>query len=101
MTTDDFVKSITSDDISTIVTKFFDELMVLYHVIGNRQDIDICTDNSGMPISFVLLMESESEAIKLTDGLNGTCFSVYGSRYDIEMSCKDATVNTIIRRASK
>lgn len=100
MTTDDFVKSITSDDITTVITKFFDELMVLYHVVGNRQDIDICTDNSEMPISFVLLMESESEAIKLADSLNGTSFTVYGILYDIEMSSNDSSVTTIIRRAS-
>lgn len=100
MTTDDFVKSITSDDITTVITKFFDELMVLYHVVGNRQDIDICTDNSEMPISFVLLMESESEAIKLAEGLNGTSFTVYGVLYSIEMSNNDSTVTTIIRRAS-
>lgn len=100
MATDDFVKSITSDDIATIVTKHFDELMVLYHVVGSRQDVDICTDNSKMPISFVLLMESESEAIKLTENLNGTYFSVYGVSYDISMTRNEASITTVIKKSS-
>ena len=32
MTTEDFVKAITSDDIVQVVTQCFDELMVLYHI---------------------------------------------------------------------
>ena len=79
--TDEFVKSITSDDICHLVTKCFDELMVLYHIVGSRQDIEICTDNSKMPISFMLLMESESDAIKLTESMNGLDFSVYNEKY--------------------
>ena len=100
MTTEDFVKAITSDDITKVVTQCFDELMVLYHIIGTRQDIDICTDNSKMPISFILLMESESDAIKLTESMNGLDFSVYGSSYIIGMSCTGATIHTTIRKVS-
>lgn len=98
--TDDFVKSITSDDIPYLVTKCFDELMVLYHLIGNRQDIEICTDNSEMPISFVLLMESESDAIKLTEAMNGLDFSVFDTQYIVNMTCSNASIHTIIRKAS-
>lgn len=100
MTTEDFVKAITSDDIVQVVTQCFDELMVLYHIVGTRQDIDICTDNSKMPISFILLMESESDAIKLTESMNGLDFSVYGSSYIIGMSCTGATIHTTIRKVS-
>ena len=100
MTTEEFVKGITSDDISQVVTQCFDELMVLYHAVGTRQDIDICTDNSKMPISFVLLMESESDAIKLTESMNGMDFSVYGVSYIINMTCNGASIQTIIRKAS-
>ena len=100
MTTEDFVKAITSDDIVQVVTQCFDELMVLYHIVGTRQDIDICTDNSKMPISFILLMESESDAIKLTESMNGLDFSVYESSYIIGMSCTGATIHTTIRKVS-
>lgn len=100
MTTEDFVKGITSDDITQVVTQCFDELMVLYHMVGTRQDIDICTDNSKMPISFVLLMESESDAIKLTENMDGMDFSVYGVSYIINMTCNGASIHTIIRKAS-
>lgn len=98
MTTDEFVKAITSDDITQVVNQCFDELMVLYHIVGTRQDIDICTDNSKMPISFVLLMESENDAIKLTESMNGLDFSVYGDLYSISMSCSGASIHTNINR---
>lgn len=101
MNSEEFVKSITSDDIARVITKSFDEVMVLYHLVGTRQDIDICTDNSNMPISFVLLMESESDAIKLTESMNGMDFTVFGTGYTVAMSCNGASIHTnIIRKAS-
>lgn len=101
MSTVDFVKSITSDDIAKDVVMCFDELMVLYNIIGNRQDIDICTDSSKLPISFNLLMESEKDAISLTDTMNGLDFSVYSNRYIIAMIRSGATIITVIRKASQ
>lgn len=98
--TDDFVRSITSDDIATVVTHCFDELMVLYHLIGDRQDIEICTNDSSMPISFTILMESEDDAIKLTEAMNGCNFSVYSTLYGVEMSRSNSSIHTIIRPAS-
>lgn len=100
MTTEEFVNAISADDIPSIVTQCFDELMVLYHIVGTRQDIDICTDNSKMPITFLLLMESESDAIKLTESMNGMDFSVYGVTYIISMTCQGTNVRTEIRKAS-
>lgn len=99
MTTDEFVKAISSDDIASVVTHCFDELMVLYHIVGTRQDIDICTSNSNSPIAFMLLMDSESDAIKLTESMNGLDFSVYGSTYVVSMTCTGATIHTLIRKA--
>lgn len=96
--TDDFVKSISSDDIPSIITHCFDELMVLYHMVGNRQDIEICADGK-MPISFMILMESEDDAIKLIDAMNGLDFSVYGTPYIVEMSRSAASIHTSIRAA--
>lgn len=100
MTTNDFVKAINSDNIAKVVTQCFDELMVLYHLVGTRQDIDICTDDSNTPVTFELLMESESDAIKLTENLNGINFSVYESLYSVNMICTGATIHTIIRKVS-
>ena len=100
MTTDEFVNSIASNDLCHLITKCFDELMVLYHLVGSRQDIEICTDNSKAPISFMLLMESESDAINLTEKMNGLDFSVYGIKYIINMTRSNASIKTYIRKAS-
>lgn len=97
---DDFVKSITSDDMCQLVTKCFDELMVLYHIVGSREDIEICADNSGTNVSFTLMMESEEGAAKLTENMDGLDFSVYGMVYIVDMICSGSSIKTIIRKAS-
>jgi hypothetical protein len=96
----EFIKNITSDDISVIVTRFFDEIMVLYNFVGSRQDIDVCVDNGASLATFILLMDSEKEAIKLYNTLNNTYFSVYGDRFDINMQLKGESITTIITKAS-
>ena len=41
MDTTNFIKNFNPDDIATVVTRYFDEIMVLYRLVGNRQDMDI------------------------------------------------------------
>lgn len=97
--TDEFIKSITSDDIPNIIACCFDELMVLYHIVGDRQDIEICADGK-TPISFTILLESEDEAIKLINTMNGLDFTVYGVQYVVDMARSAASIHTSIRAAS-
>ena len=98
---DDFVKSITSDDMCQLVTKCFDELMVLYHIVGSREDIEICADDKYANISFTLMLESETDAAKLTESMDGMDFSVYGMVYIVNMTCTGSSIKTIIRKASQ
>ena len=96
----DFVHNLDSDSISNMVSNFFDELMVLYHLVGDRQDIEICTDNDASVATFMILMETKRDAKRLYDTLNGSDFSVYNMSYRINMNLKDSTVETVIVRAS-
>lgn len=100
MNATEFIKNFNSDDISSIVTRFFDEIMVLYNLVGNRQDLDICTDNNASLATFILLMDSEDDAQKLYDNLNGTTFSVYDNRYDVCMQISGASITTTITKAT-
>lgn len=96
----DFIHNFNSDDLPKIVTTFFDEIMVLYNLIGSRQDIDICTDNKASVATFILLMDSERDAKDLYNTLNSTYFSVYGIRFSIDMSLSSESITTIVRRVS-
>lgn len=101
-TTEDFIRNFNSDDITSVVTKFFDEIMVLYNLVGNRQDVDICTDNSSSLATFILLMDNKEDAEKLYNDLNGMDFTVYGSTYLISMTLsKDSSITTVIYKVTK
>ena len=94
----DFVKNFTSDNISSIVTRFFDEIMVLYNLIGDRHDLDICTDDSASIATFRILMESEDEAKSMYEDLNGSDFEVYGNKFGIMMTLSGCTITTVISK---
>lgn len=98
MDTIDFVKNLDSDDISSVVTSCFDELMVLYNLVGSRQDVDICTDKKSPSATFTILMDSQGDAEMLYENLNGKDFSVYGNNFNISMSLHGEHIKTIITK---
>lgn len=95
----EFIKNFNSDDISNIVTRFFDEIMVLYNLVGSRQDIDICTDDGSSIATFILLMDSEKDAETLYNSLNGTNFTVYEDLFIVSMQLHGERITTIISKA--
>ena len=99
MNTTEFIHNINSDNISFIIANFFDEIMVLYNLIGNRQDLSILNDSSASLATFVLIMDSEEEARDLYNSLHNSNFSVYENRFDISMYLSENQITTIITRA--
>lgn len=94
----DFIKNFTSDNISSVVSKFFDEIMILYNLIGDRQDVDICTDDEASVATFAILMESEDDASEMYENLNNTDFEVYGNKFGIGMTLSGCTITTTISK---
>lgn len=101
MNTTNFVKNVTSDNISSMVTNFFDEIMVLYNLIGDRESLDICTEDSSSIATFRIIMESEEDAKNLYDMLNCTNFSVYGNKFDINMILSEKVIIATISKQEK
>ena len=99
MNTPEFIHNL--DNVASVLPKFFDELMVLYNLVGHRQDLEICTDTSNASlVTFTLLMDSEDDAKSLYENLNGSSFSVYDKYYDIHMEISGASVKTTITKAT-
>lgn len=98
VSSEDFIKSITSDDTKQLITHHFDELIVLYHLVGNRSDVDVSTNNTKKGMEFNLLMEDESSANQFVNRNNGMNFSVYGERYVINASPSGSSVSTFITK---
>lgn len=95
-TAENFIHSFNSDNTASIITRFFDEIMILYRVIGRRQDIDICTNDNASLATFTLLMDSEDDAKSLYSSLNNNTFSVYDQIYSIYMELSGENVITRI-----
>lgn len=99
MNTTEFIHNINSDNISFIIANFFDEIMVLYNLIGNRQDLNILSDSNASLATFVLIMDSEEEAEDLYNNLHNSNFSVYENIFNINMYLSGTEIKTIITRA--
>lgn len=95
----EFIRNFNSDNVGSIVSKFFDEIMVLYNLVGDMQDLDICT-NDDTAATFTLMMDSEDEAKRLYDKLNTYDFEVYGIRYIISMNLSGGSILTTITKAT-
>lgn len=89
-----------SDNMHIYVCKFFDELMVLYHLVGVRDNtsISIHDDNSG--VTFDIRMNSTQEANELYSSFNNTDFIVYGIKFTISMNVNENIVSTVISKAN-
>ncbi len=94
----DFIKIIDSDDLSAVIANFFDEIMVLYNLVGGRQDLRIQSDGSATTATFTLIMETVDEAQELYEKLNGTDFRVYGITFGISMDVSENAITTIINQ---
>lgn len=95
----DFVHSINSSDIASAVTKYFEEVMILYNLLGYH-DLDICADIDTSMATFTVLMESEKEAFSMYKRLNGSNFTVYGITYKINMINSGCSVKINMIRAA-
>ena len=98
MSTSEFVNKIDKDSISNVITRFFDEIMILYNLIGNRIDMSISADNSSSVATFTLTMYDENDAINLYNNLNNTYFSIYSDKYIISMQLSGRSISTIINK---
>lgn len=99
MSTSEFISKIDLGSISNIITKFFDEIMVLYNLVGSRRDMRISTDGNSSRATFILCMNSEADAINLYNTLNNKFFTIYRDKYIIEMQLSGRSISTVIYKA--
>lgn len=98
MSTSEFVSKINKDSISGIITRFFDEIMILYNLVGSRMDMTISADDSCSIATFTLAMSNEDDAINLYNTLNNTYFSIYSDKYIISMQLSGRSILTVINK---
>lgn len=99
MSTLDFIRQIDSDNISNAIARFFDEIMILYRLVGIRDNMSISADNYASVATFNITMESENDAIELYNNLNDTFFTIYNDKYIIKMQLSGRMISTVIYKA--
>lgn len=77
------------------MTKFFDEIMVLYNLIGECAIDKIELENDSIA-SFIVNTFSIDSALRIYNDLNNTSFNVYGSSYDIHISTVSNTESVVV-----
>ena len=81
----EFIRDIVSfDNPVQDITNHFNELNVLYSIVGGRSDVDIVSSKQHGKFGFSLLMEKEEDAMKFRDMYNGFTYSVYGEIYSVK-----------------
>ena len=93
----EFAKQVQSDKMSFVVTKFFNEIMLLYNLIGDAYKMDIYADDTSSTAVFALLMDEKSDAENLYNRFNGTVFTVYEVKYKLEMMMLESQITCTIR----
>lgn len=96
--TEVFIRQINTNDISTVVTKFFDEIMVLYNLIGIRNNMSISVDGNTAAALFTLSMNNNDDATALFNVLNNTYFRIYSDTFSIHMELHETEIMTEIRK---
>lgn len=77
-----FIGEIKSLSLVNDFTYYFDEIAVLYNLIGKKDNIQINSDGNS---KFILSMNSEEDANKFVELLNGICYSVYNTKYRVNI----------------
>lgn len=86
----EFLNSIESPNIVKDGVIFFDELMILYNLIGIKEDIKISIVNDIHKYTFNLRFIKEEDCQRLYQSLNNMDYTVYGKRFSIIMSQIDS-----------
>lgn len=96
----DFIKdTISSDNPAYDFTHHFNEISVLYGIVGGRSDIDVVTSKEKGKFGFSILLEKEEEAQTLKSRCDGSKYTVYGESYTLraKMSKSDTVFLRVIK----
>jgi len=91
-----FVSDLTTENKAAVVVRFFDEIMVLYNLVGCREDLVIYADSTAELATFRITTDSEEAARELYETLNQSSFTVYNDLYNIDMTLSGSSVLTTI-----
>lgn len=95
-----FIQKINEDYLINAVVRFFDEIMVLYNLIGSR-DISSINMKDDSTASFSINTDSYDSALRIYEELNNSSFTVYEKIFNISVSSLENNSSSIIITVSR
>lgn len=88
MDSEEFIIGLTGEDLGTMMINFFDEIMVLYNLIGGRSDIHVSADDTSSA-TFHIMADDKDNALRIYNCLNHITFKIYNIDFKVNMDLDD------------
>ncbi len=91
MNSEEFITGLSGDDLGNMMIHFFDEIMVLYNLVGDRADVHVSADDTSSA-KFYLRSDNKDDALRIYNNLNRMRFTIYNMDFIISMDLNDSGV---------
>ena len=91
MNSEEFITGLSGDDLGDMMIHFFDEIMVLYNLVGDRDDVHVSANDTSSA-KFYLRSDNKDEALRIYNNLNRMKFTIYNIDFIINMELMDTGV---------
>lgn len=88
MDSEEFIIGLTGEELGTMMINFFDEIMVLYNLIGGRSDIHVSA-NDASSATFHIIADDRDNALRIYNCLNQITFKIYNIDFKVNMDLND------------
>lgn len=88
MDSEEFIIGLTGEELGTMMINFFDEIMVLYNLIGGRSDIHVSANDTSSA-TFHITADDKDNALRIYNCLNQITFKIYNIDFKVNMDLND------------
>ena len=88
MDSEEFIIGLTGEELGTMMINFFDEIMVLYNLIGGRSDIHVSANDTSSA-TFHITADDRDNALRIYNCLNQITFKIYNIDFKVNMDLND------------
>lgn len=88
MDSEEFIIGLTGEELGTMMINFFDEIMVLYNLIGGRSDIHVSANDTSSA-TFRITADDRDNALRIYNCLNQITFKIYNIDFKVNMDLND------------
>jgi hypothetical protein len=93
-----FTQGINYDNgVQPVLKGYFDDIMALYDLIGDRKDIHISTESSESSVRFNINLQSDDIAKELKDAIDNKLIRKYNHTFTVQSTIHDNRLNVVLK----